>query len=73
MCALQTLPRQLWELRSSAASTSLLMLRMLHSAGACAQAQAEQDYQRCEACGWPAGTPLFYMPGNAETQGMLAI
>ena len=37
MCALQTLPRQLWELRSSAASTSLLMLRMLHSAGACAR------------------------------------
>ena len=37
ICALQPLPRQLWELRSSAAGTSLLMLRMLHSAGACAR------------------------------------
>lgn len=30
---LQPLPRQLWELRSSNASTSMLMLRMLHCAG----------------------------------------
>ena len=37
ICALQPLPRQLWELRSSSAHTSLLMLRMLHSAGACAR------------------------------------
>ena len=34
MSALQPLPRQLWELRSSSARTSLLMLRMLHGASA---------------------------------------
>ena len=30
---MQPLPRQLWELRSSNAATSALMLRMLHGAG----------------------------------------
>ena len=37
----------------------------------CPEAQAEQAWQRCEACSRPAGAPLSYMPGKAKIQGML--